>query len=186
MLTTFPRHLAIGALCLGAAACADPTGSPSRSARFEALLQEPALAVSQARDSAFAEQFRSWSGLGRAGLRTIRDNGAWLALWDSVTAFVAPQPPAPTVDFDTEMVVLAAHGTAPTTGYSIDITHVTAVRDTVFVLAERTRPGNDCFTGQALTAPLDARVVPRSQLPTVLLTEQYVFDCNTQRRRLEQ
>lgn len=168
------------------AACNSPSAPSAEARRFAELMDAPALGVDAARDSAFAAAlwtFRDWSGITDAGLTVVRDADTWVDTWDVITSHVAPKPDVPDVDFGSETVLLVAYGVAPTLGYSVEIAHITQVRDTIFVLAERTRPGSNCATLQALSMPLAGRLVPQSDLPSVLLTEQYVYDCEAGRRR---
>lgn len=173
----------VASAAIAVSACESPSAPSLAQQRFESLLAEAPWTLGAARDSAFAAglrmDLRISTGFCCRGLRIATTPTEWTALWDTVAIKVSPAPPPSPVDFATEMVVAALHGSAPSGGYSISIRHVTRWRDTTFVLAEATRPGRDCGTGQAVTSPIDARVVPQAPPPTVLLVEQRVRDCRT-------
>lgn len=174
------------ALLVVCIACTSPAQPGAPDPRYAELAELPEFAVNVERDSAFVQAvggFRTWSGYETPGLRVVRSADAWTAAWDTLTQPVSPEPPLPSVDFDTEMVVIAAEGIKPSGGHGLLIQHVTETRDTIFVLAESTRPGRNCFTTQALTSPLDARLLPRSDLPVVLMTARLVYDCERHEKR---
>jgi hypothetical protein len=165
-------------------ACSTPTEPSAAAVRFSALRDAPAWTSGATRDSVFAAQLggSQWnSGFAQGGSRVARTPERWATLWDTVVASVWPRPATPAIDFDTEMVVLAAHGAAATGGYAIEILHVTRQQDTTFVLVRTVRPGRTCVTTQAVTSPIAARVVPLAPPPTQFLVEPTEYDCEARR-----
>jgi PrcB C-terminal len=179
------RILSVGVVSAAVAvsACESPSAPSLAQRRFESLLLETPWTLGAARDSVFRAAplplYLTSTGFCCRGLRVASTPNEWTALWDTVVIRISPPASPPAVDFATEMVVAALHGSAPSGGYSISIRHVTRLRDTTFVLAEATRPGRDCGTGQVVSSPIDVRVVPQAPPPTVLLVEQRVRDCRT-------
>lgn len=178
-----PRLLAIvaaaAALVTGCDGVTDPV-TEIDALRYAALLEEPALAVPAARDSAFNAQLRwQWSNTGfpHRGGRAARNALQWRVLFDSLQLGRTPKADPPAVDFDREMVVLALYGAAPTGGHYARIEHVTRVRDSVFVLAMAVRPAPSCVVTAAFTSWADVRLVPARPGPVVILFAPYVYDC---------
>jgi hypothetical protein len=89
------------ALVLG---CKDGSSPPSDRARPTAVLAHA-----------------SYSGLGDAVRSVLSDPASWAAVWAQLTFGTQPQTPLPSVDFDTERVLVAALGTRPTGGYDIRV-----------------------------------------------------------------
>ena len=71
------------------------------------------------------------------------------------------------VNFNDQQVLLATLGEMPTAGYWINITHVNQVGDTLQVYGQANRPGPDDMTGQVLTYPYCAVVIPRTSATTL-------------------
>lgn len=103
----------------------------------------------------------SWSGFDEATRTVIRDDEAWAAAWETMHAQQAPAPERPDVDFTSHVIVLAAMGTRPNTGYSIQIERVHAHDGELYVSVLERSPGPSCITGQAMTAPVHVIQVAR-------------------------
>jgi hypothetical protein len=104
--------------------------------------------------------FRTIYGLWRSdrdlpeGLHIVRGAHEW-------TRLVAPSTlgrplPAPAVDWQSEMCIVAAIGARPTGGYFVMIDTIQVMDATITVLVWEIRPGPNCATTQALTHPLHA------------------------------
>lgn len=95
----------------------------------------------------------------------IRDAAAWTKAWARANAGSVPVPREPAVDFQKEMVALAALGQRRTAGCSVEI--VGARKDggkLRLLVAEREPPPNDS-TAQVMSSPWHAVVLPASDLP---------------------
>jgi len=66
-----------------------------------------------------------------------------------------PKPTLPTVDFTKDMVLVAATGPEPSTGYSIAIVSAYASGSTMTVNVQITSPGANCAVGYIVTSPFD-------------------------------
>jgi hypothetical protein len=106
-------------------------------------------------------EVRSYSGYTERERLVIRTAAGWTAAWAQITRNVSPRPPAPTINFDQEMVILVAMGQRPTGGYSISIEGVYDASGRLFAEVRERSPGDSCGTTQAVTAPVDAVRVPR-------------------------
>lgn len=91
----------------------------------------------------------------------VRDAAAWRNAWAAIWQNVSTPPSLPNVDFDREMVVIAALGQRSTGGFSIFIAGATDERGTVRVKTRSVSPGPGCVTTAALTQPVDAARLPR-------------------------
>jgi hypothetical protein len=65
------------------------------------------------------------------------------------------------VDFARDVVILAAMGTRPSTGFSVTITEVRVHDGTFWVRVTEQSPGRNCVAGDAITSPVHAVRAPR-------------------------
>jgi hypothetical protein len=79
-------------------------------------------------------------------------------LWDIVYGSDATTPPQ--IDFSKEYVIGVFAGQQSTGGYSIAVSSVTDTGNTRNVAVTITKPGQNCFTTEALTNPYQIVVVP--------------------------
>jgi hypothetical protein len=91
----------------------------------------------------------------------IRDRAAWLVAWTALHAGQDSIPPLPVVEFDRELIVLAALGAKPTGGHEIVIASAVEQDGAVVIQLSATAPGQDCMTTQAITTPADVARIPR-------------------------
>jgi len=66
------------------------------------------------------------------------------------------------VDFYNESVILSALGEMPSTGYWVHITSVHQEGDLLYVYGQANRPSADAMSGQVLTFPYCAVVIPKT------------------------
>jgi hypothetical protein len=102
-----------------------------------------------------------YSGIPEPRRVVIRDPAAWETLWDEARR-VGSLPPAPSVDFTRDMVLVVAMGLRPTGGYRISVDAVYRAHGGVFVVVREISPGAGAMVTQVLTAPLDLVRVPRT------------------------
>lgn len=107
----------------------------------------------------------------------VRTTEAWEEIWSRMTSNYTPQPPAPEVDFESEMVIIASMGSRPTGGFGINVVQVAESEGTVYVVVNETSPGSRCMTTQALTSPVTAVRVQRRDGPVTFLERESVSDC---------
>lgn len=119
----------------------------------------------------------SYSGFDRSARLVIRDAAAWKAAWEQIWARVIPKPELPGIDFDQQMVVLAAMGSRPTGGHGIFIQGAHQGEAHIEVSVRSTSPGAGCMVTQAFTAPVDVILLPRSEQEVRFAEQSDVFRC---------
>jgi hypothetical protein len=96
----------------------------------------------------------------------------WGRIWQG-----APAIAAPSVNFERDMVVVAALGQRMSGGYGIFIDSVYTLPDAVEIVIRKTRPGNGCMSAGVLTAPVDAALIPLTSLPLRFREKSVAIDC---------
>jgi hypothetical protein len=117
------------------------------------------------------------SGLRTAERLVIRDEATWQATWAAISGNITPAPPRPAIDFEREMLVVAALGERSTGGYSIIIESASATGEALTVRIHSTAPGSTCVTTQAFTQPVDVARLPRMAGPVSFVDDASVADC---------
>ena len=107
----------------------------------------------------------------------IRDQATWVATWNSLWPAVGLVGAPPNVDFDHEMIVLAALGERPTGGYTILVDSAGTNAAGVTVWIGTSSPGPHCGTTQALTQPVDIARLPRTEGTVRFVETSKVVDC---------
>ena len=104
----------------------------------------------------------SSSGIDSRRRGVIRGEAEWSAFWDEVHSRRSPVPERPDVDFEQSMVIVASMGTRPTGGYEITFDAVGRTGADYHVVVRESAPGRSCGTTAALTQPVTAVRVARS------------------------
>ena len=102
------------------------------------------------------------SGLDRELRQVIRDQQEWLELWEQIGPYTTQETAQPDIDFEQEMLVVAACGTRRSTGYRIEIEEVIERRRSIEVSVKETCPEQGAITGMAMTQPVAVVRLPRS------------------------
>jgi hypothetical protein len=148
----------------------------------------PAQEVEPAREAApsapfemrrFADGMNRWrftSDLTERAQRVIRSEAEWEDFWDGLNRQQS-YAPVPDVDFEREMLLIAAMGARPTGGYVIEIASAVERADAIEVRVVETSPGRLCGTTQAVTEPADIVRVTRSAKPVRWVEQERVSDC---------
>jgi hypothetical protein len=156
--------LLIGLLADGA--CSSPSSPTSRTA------------LSMVRFRAEPSSFVVFSSLDTAQNFVVRDRDAWVRTWASLYARVnALPPPLPDVDFSREMVVVAALGSQPSSGFEVVFTSASEADGVVTMELETRTPGTRCVTLTVITAPVDLARVPRRDGQVVFRPTPTVVNC---------
>jgi hypothetical protein len=108
--------------------------------------------------------FATFSGVIDSTRVVIRDRTRWREYWARIHRPFVPPPREPEIDFSREMVIVAALGRRPSLGYDILIR--SAKRDSagIEVQLRRSKPGQGCPVGAAITEPVDLARIPASDL----------------------
>lgn len=109
------------------------------------------------------------SGITDARQVVIRDGGAWQTFWQDAADIVTPTPPAPEVNFNQDMVIVASLGQRPTGGYGVSIEAVYSSQGQLYVVVRETAPAPGSIVTQSLTAPVVAVAAPRSDAAVVFV-----------------
>jgi hypothetical protein len=107
----------------------------------------------------------------------IRGVGAWTDLWRARIRGVDLPSSPPAVDFDVEMVVVAATGERPTGGYSVSVEGVYESGGRIYVDVLETAPDPDCMLIQMVTSPVDVVRVFRTAADVVFVERREVRGC---------
>jgi hypothetical protein len=105
------------------------------------------------------------SGITTSGARTARDESEWRSLWADHARISVPPPALPAVDFDVHTAVLVSLGTRATGGYSLTVEGARVEGEQLVLDARETAPPEGSILTQALTAPYEIVLVPRTTLP---------------------
>lgn len=119
----------------------------------------------------------SYSGFDERRRQVIRASGTWADVWEQLHEGRSPVPERPAVDFGDSMVILAAMGSRPTGGYSIEVESVHRDGETLYVVVRETSPGENCGVTQAFTAPTTAVRVPRVSGDVHFVEKEAVREC---------
>ena len=110
------------------------------------------------------------SGFGAPGRWIIRDDASWEELWRRLMSNeVTPKSLRPTVNFQQQMLVVAALGERPTTGSSITIVAVRSNGQTLTVETLIVTPASPCVGATEITSPVDVVSVPLGLMPIVFV-----------------
>jgi hypothetical protein len=118
------------------------------------------------------------SGISEQARLVVTSRAEWELAWRRVWHGHSPVPAAPAVDFDREVVLVAAMGGRSSGGYQIQVTQAAAQADRVVVRVVETSPGKGCFTTAAFSEPVDVVKLPRTALPIDFQTVKVVHECD--------
>ncbi len=103
---------------------------------------------------------------------------SWQKFWHEHHQNMEPQAPAPTIDFNKDMVIAIVDTDQPSSGYQLSIDQLQAVDQNLYVFATRTQPGAGCVSLGMISQPFVILQVPKSDLiPQLRLTTKTVA-CN--------
>jgi hypothetical protein len=128
-------------------------------------------------DESLSSLFRYSSALVEPANLLISTQAEWDSMWRRITARHGNPPPAPPIDFDREMLLLAAYGMQPTGGYAIVIERVIRTAHGLEVHVRKIGPGPTCGTTAALSSPVDMVRIPASPDKLHWLVNERVSDC---------
>lgn len=144
---------ALIAACVAGASCASAT-SPN------ATSPSTTTTLALTRFRADATSYSLISGYDTAATLVIRDRPAWQSAWSQLYSQQYPVPALPDIDFTTEMVVLAATGSRPSSGYDVLFTAATESDGVVTIETALRSPGPGCITASIVTSPVDLARMP--------------------------
>ncbi len=159
------------ALSLDLTPCAAPPfGAPSSPHELHHSLVAPV--------DSLRHLLRAWnSGFASALRAVVRDSACFRRLWDEAVRGEPRAPTMPPIDFGRDMVIVAAAGSMPSTGFGITIDSVIVREPSLEVHEVLSSPGTLCLQGMELTNPVDVVLVPKSFRVVVFRDRQVTVEC---------
>lgn len=116
------------------------------------------------------------SGIGTRRAELITDSGRWNAVWSEIHRDSSGLPPIPSVDFGSEMLILAALGQEPDSCWSIQIRSVRATGERLLeVLVVEGRSPPSCACATVIVNPVHVVRLRRSDRRPSFLFDQRVL-----------
>lgn len=161
-------------LLVGAVACSN---APMQSTISQPLQSQIAGRLKVARLRATGGSFDDNSGLVDSLRIVVRDSVAWRSLWAQINRPFIPPPTLPAIDFDRDMIIVAALGAKPTGGYGIMIEGAAEDSSGIEVSVVLSAPGNGCALEAARTEPVDLARMPVTKRPVRFRERTVVVPC---------
>jgi hypothetical protein len=117
------------------------------------------------------------SGFEEQARLVVTSQAEWEAAWARIWRNHSPVPPTPLIDFEREVVLVAAMGSRSSGGYHVKVQAAAAQADRVVVRVVETSPGSGCVVTHAFTEPVDVVRLPRTPLAIEFRTAKEVHDC---------
>ena len=124
-----------------------------------------------------ATAYTTYSGLNDSVRAVIRDSAEWSAVWKGITRPFYPAPTVPQVDFDRDMVVVAALGARSTGGYDIVIEGARQDSSTIEIALRTSSPAPGCPVSAATTQPVDLATIPASSRSVRFRERSIIVPC---------
>ena len=121
--------------------------------------------------------FLANSGYDQPLTLAIHDRDTWVRTWSDIHSRLSPVPTLPEVDFTKELVLVAAVGSRPSSGYDVVFTGATEAGDVVNVDVESRIPGPTCVLLPVVTAPVDLARIPRRNGAIVFRNTPKIVNC---------
>jgi len=97
----------------------------------------------------------------------IRTQEQWAELWSIHTSTRIPHTSPPAIDFARDMVLAVFMGQRPSGGFSIEITKVEKVENTIVVFFRETEPAPEAEVTAVLTQPYHIIKIEKTDLPVI-------------------
>ena len=122
--------------------------------------------------------FAFYSGLREPGRVVIRDQETWRSTWSKIYERGSEKPALPNIDFNNEVVIVAALGERRCSGYGVVFTGATQNnRGGIDVVVRSSEPGDNCGVLGALTQPVDVARIPKPTGQVRFVEQKAVTDC---------
>jgi hypothetical protein len=114
--------------------------------------------------------------------RPLRSQSEWSALWKTLRPHsVGQNVDAPLVDFSKFTMLVAALGTRPTGGYTVQFQYAWDNGSTLLISVLEGRPGHGCMSTTTLTYPVAIVLVPRTDHPATFQVDSADINCGATR-----
>ena len=105
----------------------------------------------------------------------IRDQQTWNAEWPHLSGDLSAPP---LIDFTDTMVLIAALGERPSSGYQVTMDNIRIVQGgSLAVVVMETRPGEGCGLLQVTTTPAQLMLAPKTSSGVVFSAASQVRNC---------
>ncbi len=132
------------------------------------------VSVAVAFDTIIAAQT---SGIETPIRKVVYDRESWLQVWTRIVGGEAASRPAPSVDFDRDMLIVVGLGARRTGGHAIRVESIVDEGDWIAVAVETVEPGTACLVTQAFTAPVEVVRFQRSSGEIRFVERTVVREC---------
>jgi hypothetical protein len=110
--------------------------------------------------------------------QVVHDQASWQNLWSQMNQLNSQPPALPAVDFTKNVVLVAAAGIHPGSGFSVAITGATqsssgAVTANVLI----TSPGSTCGVAAVISSPVDMATIPTPSGTVEFAIKRQVKNC---------
>ncbi len=119
-----------------------------------------------------------YTGFSEPARFVVRDARQWTEVWARTFMGMSEVPQRPAIDFSREMVLVAAQGGQPSSGYDISIDRVATRDGTTAVDVTTTSPDARCVVLTVITAPVVLVRLPRSAGPVRFIEHPRVAPCD--------
>lgn len=151
---------------------------PETDAQIRTLLAQYKATPAAARTPELAVlPHRSSNALVAPARLVIRDPNSWASIWAQIVAGSGPPVPTPSVDFERDMLIIAAMGARNTGGYVITIDSVTRRAGALTAWIREESPGRSCGTTLSLTQPIALARLPRIAAPVAFHETKRIKEC---------
>jgi hypothetical protein len=128
--------------------------------------------------------FMTGSGIWDQFRLVVRDRDLWVEVWkrihsidpDNLNSNGGQLPSLPEIDFSREIVIVAAMGRRPSSGYGIFIDSAYERNDRLEVVV-RSVENRRCGGFTMMTAPVDIVRLPKTDRPVLFRETEVVLDC---------
>ena len=124
--------------------------------------------------------FATVSGISEPLRMVIRDDDAWDKMWKRITAPCVNAPPAPQIDFTREMIIVAALGERPTSGYWIVIDKAYERGHQLEITVRSILPPPNAGQFQMATQPVDVVRIAKTGSSVIFRETQETFEFKSQ------
>jgi hypothetical protein len=107
----------------------------------------------------------------------IRDRETWARIWAELQGPQTTPVALPEADFARELVLVAALGRKPTSGYSVEFGTIRTDGDALEVQVKKEAPGLKCGTAQVLTSPYAVAKTARTDDPVKFIELETTRNC---------
>jgi hypothetical protein len=175
------RRLLLTGLVFGLAGCAGSSASDGPVSQTPGGLpgsgNPAAAAIPLARFRPDSQAYSPVSGYDQPERLVVTDQATWQSVWQTIHATLEPEPPLPVVDFNREMVLVAAMGRRPSGGHAIRLEAAEQDDQAVTVTVRTVVPGAGCVVSQVVTSPVDLARIPRTALPVRFADSSSTLRC---------